>query len=30
VLEIMEAARKSQQTGTRIKLKSKFPWPIVK
>jgi predicted dehydrogenase len=30
VLEIMEAARKSQQTGMRIKLKSKFPWPIVK
>jgi predicted dehydrogenase len=30
VLEIIESARKSQQTGTRIKLKSKFPWPIVK
>ena len=30
VLEIIEAARKSQQTGMRIKLKSKFPWPIVK
>jgi len=30
VLEIIEAARKSQQTGTRIKLKSKFPWPVVK
>jgi predicted dehydrogenase len=30
VLEIIEAARKSQQTGSRIKLKSKFPWPIVK
>lgn len=30
VLEIIEAARKSQQTGTRIKLTSKFPWPIVK
>jgi len=30
VLEIIEAARKSQETGTRIKLKSKFPWPIVK
>ena len=30
VLEIIEAASKSQQTGTRIKLKSKFPWPIVK
>ena len=30
VLEIIEAARKSQQTGMRIQLKSKFPWPIVK
>ena len=30
VLEVIEAARKSQETGTRIKLKSKFPWPIVK
>jgi len=30
VLEVIEAARKSQATGTRIKLKSKFPWPIVK
>src|SRR4029453_4380498 len=30
VLEIIEASRKSQQTGTRIKLKSKFPWPVVK
>ena len=30
VLEIIEAARKSQDTGMRIKLKSKFPWPIVK
>jgi len=29
VLEIIEAARKSQETGTRIKLKSKFPWPMV-
>lgn len=29
VLEIIEAARKSQETGMRIKLKSKFPWPIV-
>ncbi|MBL7740924.1 MAG: Gfo/Idh/MocA family oxidoreductase [Chitinophagaceae bacterium] len=29
VLEVIEAARKSQQTGMRIKLKSKFPWPIV-
>jgi predicted dehydrogenase len=30
VLEIIEAARKSQQSGMRIKLKSKFPWPVVK
>lgn len=30
VLEIIEAARRSQETGTRIKLKSKFPWPITK
>jgi len=29
VLEIIEAAKKSQETGTRIKLKSKFPWPMV-
>lgn len=29
VLEIMEAARKSSATGTRVKLKSKFPWPVV-
>jgi predicted dehydrogenase len=29
VLEIIEAARKSQETGMRIKLQSKFPWPIV-
>ena len=29
VLEVIEAARKSQETGTRIKLKSKFPWPMV-
>ncbi len=29
VLEIIEAARKSQETGKRIKLKSKFPWPMV-
>lgn len=29
VLEIIEAARKSQETGMRIKLESKFPWPIV-
>lgn len=30
VLEVIEAARKSQETGKRIKLKSKFPWPVVK
>lgn len=30
VLEIIEAARKSQETGMRINLQSKFPWPIVK
>lgn len=30
VLEIIEAARKSQATGKRIKLVSKFPWPMVK
>jgi predicted dehydrogenase len=30
VLEIIEAARKSQATGMRIKLKSKFPFPVVK
>lgn len=30
VLEVIEAARKSQVTGMRIQLKSKFPWPIVK
>ena len=29
VLEIIEAARRSSATGTKIKLKSKFPWPIV-
>lgn len=29
VLEIIEAARKSSDTGRRIKLKSTFPWPIV-
>jgi len=29
VLEIIEAARKSSATGTKIKLKSKFPWPMV-
>ncbi len=30
VLEIIEAARKSSDTGMKIKLKSKFPFPIVK
>ena len=29
VLEIIEAARKSQETGMRIKLHSRFPWPMV-
>lgn len=29
VLEIIEAARKSSATGMKVKLKSKFPWPIV-
>jgi predicted dehydrogenase len=29
VLEIIEAARKSSETGMRVKLKSKFPWPMV-
>lgn len=29
VLEIIEAARKSSATGMKIKLKSKFKWPIV-
>src|SRR5436190_755779 len=29
VLEIIEAARRSQETGMRIKLQSKFPWPMV-
>lgn len=28
VLEIIEAARKSSETGARIKLKSKFKWPM--
>src|SRR5580765_4913147 len=28
VLEIIETARKSQETGMRIKLQSKFPWPM--
>jgi predicted dehydrogenase len=30
VLEIIEAARKSQKTGKRISLKSKFPYPVIK
>ena len=30
VLEIIEAARRSSATGMKVKLKSKFPWPIVK
>ncbi len=30
VLEIIEAARKSQETGKRITLKSKFPFPVLK
>lgn len=30
VLEIIEAARKSQVTGQRIKLTSKFPYPVIK
>lgn len=29
VLEIIEAARKSSASGMKIKLKSKFPWPMV-
>jgi predicted dehydrogenase len=29
VLEIIEAARKSSATGMKIKLKSKFPWPML-
>ncbi len=30
ILEIIEAARKSQETGQRIPLESKFPYPVVK
>jgi predicted dehydrogenase len=30
VLEIIEAARKSQEEGERIQLESKFPYPVVK
>ena len=29
VLEIIEAARKSSETGMKIKLQSTFPWPVV-
>jgi predicted dehydrogenase len=29
VLEIIEAARRSSATGMKVKLKSKFPWPMV-
>lgn len=29
VLEIIEAARRSSATGIKVKLKSKFPWPVV-
>jgi predicted dehydrogenase len=29
VLEIIEAARKSSETGIRVRLKSRFPWPMV-
>lgn len=29
VLEIIEAARKSSESGMKIKLESKFPWPLV-
>lgn len=30
VLEVMQAARESQETGKRIKLQSTFPYPVVK
>jgi len=30
VLEVIEAARASSASGKQIKLKSKFPWPVVK
>lgn len=30
VLEIIEAARESSATGMKVKLKSTFPWPVVK
>jgi predicted dehydrogenase len=29
ILEIIEAARKSSESGMKIKLESKFPWPMV-
>lgn len=29
VLEIIEAARKSSASGTKIKLQSKFKWPMI-
>jgi len=29
VLEIIEAARRSQQEGRRIKLVSEFPYPVI-
>jgi predicted dehydrogenase len=29
VLEIMQAARESQETGRRVRLKSTFAWPVV-
>jgi predicted dehydrogenase len=29
VLEIIEAARESQETGRRIALRSEFKWPVV-
>jgi predicted dehydrogenase len=29
VLEIIEGARKSSATGMKVKLKSKFKWPMV-
>jgi len=30
VLEIIEAARKSQKEGTRVQLESVFPYPVIK
>ena len=29
IVEIIQAARESQDTGQRIRLQSTFPWPIV-